>query len=151
PDGTLYVAGRMPALPSRAPDRDAAARFDGYLSRLTPDGKTVLSTTIFGGSGDDEPASVAVGAGGLVHVAGTTSSSDLPARLAVHPGLAGPSDAFVLTFSADGAALVRSTCLGGPGADRGAAIAEAPDATLWVVGTLGGADGIGRDGFVAAL
>ena len=40
PDGTLCVAGRIPALPARV-GRDA------YVSRLSPDGRTVLSTTIF--------------------------------------------------------------------------------------------------------
>jgi putative metal-binding protein/thrombospondin type 3 repeat protein len=141
PDGTLYVAGRMPALPARG-----AGTWDGYLSRISPDGRTVLSTTIFGGSGDDEPQAVAVGNGGLLHLTGTTSSADFASRATTPRAPAGASDAFVLTLSGDGSSLVHSTLLGGPGADRGLSIAEAPDATLWVAGDLAG-----EDGFVAAL
>jgi hypothetical protein len=139
PDGTLCVAGRLPALPARV-GRDA------YLSRLSSDGRTVLSTTIFGGSGDEEPAAVIVGADGRIHVTGTTTSADFPARSALQAGLAGPADAFVLTLNPDGASIERSTWLGGPGRDRGLGMALGGDATLWVVGSTDD-DG----GFVAAL
>jgi hypothetical protein len=139
PDGTLCVAGRIPALPGRAGR-------DGYLSRLSPDGGTVLSTTIFGGSGEEEPAAVAVGADGLIHVTGTTTSADFPARSPLQAGLAGAADAFALTLAADGSSIERSTWLGGLKSDRGLGIAAGLDGTLWIVGSIDD-----EDGFVAAL
>ncbi|HEV8199575.1 MAG TPA: MopE-related protein, partial [Candidatus Polarisedimenticolia bacterium] len=148
PDGTLCVAGRIPALPVDEAARAAGRREarDGYLSRLSADGRTVLSTTVFGGSGDEEPAGVVVGAGGQIHVTGTTTSADFPTRSALQTGLAGGADAFALTLAPDGSSIVRSTWLGGPKNDRGLGIAAGLDGTLWIVGGIDD-----EDGFVAAL
>ncbi|HET8945508.1 MAG TPA: hypothetical protein VFQ07_00860, partial [Candidatus Polarisedimenticolia bacterium] len=152
-DGALIAVGRIPALPAHGPTKGPAAPADGrdaYVSRLSPDGGTVLSTTIFGGSGEEEPAAVAVGADGRIHVTGRTTSADFPSRAALQAGLAGAADAFAFTLSADGASIVRSTWLGGPGRERGLGIAEARDATLWIVGSKD--DGSSNeDGFVVAL
>ena len=157
PDGTLCVAGRIPALPSggaRAPaaasdtalGRGRADGRDAYLSRLSPDGRTVLSTTIFGGSGEEEAAALVVGADGQIHLTGTTTSADFPARSSLQARLAGAADAFALTLAADGSSIVRSTWVGGSGSDRGLGIAEGRDGTLWIVGSIND-----EDGFVAAL
>ncbi|HYV19767.1 MAG TPA: MopE-related protein [Verrucomicrobiae bacterium] len=158
PDGTLVAVGRIPALPSRQPGeartgrdgRDGRDTRDGYVARLSADGRTVLSTTIFGGSGDEEPAAVTVGADGRIHVTGTTTSDDFPARAALQVGLSGSADAFALSLSPDAASIVRATWLGGPGSERGLGIAAAGDTTLWIVGTKDEGSR-GEDGFIAAL
>ncbi len=85
---------------------------DAFLTKLTPTG-TMLYSTYFGGSGNDEGTDVAVDTDNNAYLTGTTSSTNLLVKGALQRNLAGGVDAFITKFDPTGANLVYSTYLGG--------------------------------------
>jgi len=51
---------------------------DGFIAKVSNDGKTLVWSTFFGGSGYDDVAGVFVDGSGNVWIAGTSNSADLP-------------------------------------------------------------------------
>jgi hypothetical protein len=107
---------------------------DGFLRKLNPTGSTILSDTIFGGSGQNTsfyfttPSDIAIDASENVYVAGDTTSVNFPTTpSAFQPIYVGPrecvfrspgipcSRGFVTKFSSDGRTMLYSTYLGGQG------------------------------------
>ena len=89
---------------------------DAFVAKLNADGTALLYSTYLGGSKEDRGQGIDVDTEGNVYVVGKTTSSDFPVNNALQPVFAGPSafgDAFISKISADGAALVYSTFLGG--------------------------------------
>lgn len=93
---------------------------DGFVARLSEDGSSLLQATYLGGSDVDEIRGIAVGATLEPVVVGFTRSVNFPVTAgAYQPNYAGASlvidlgDAFVTRLTANGAALVGSTFLGG--------------------------------------
>jgi hypothetical protein len=74
---------------------------------------------VFGGSGDDQLAGIVADtsrSSPRAHLAGTTTSQDLPAIGTTYRG--GPSDGFVATFDAQFSASFSASYFGGSGEDR---------------------------------
>jgi uncharacterized protein (TIGR03437 family) len=67
---------------------------DAFVTKLSPDGTSIVYSTYLGGSGFDQGSSIAVDAAANAYVTGNTSSFDFPTT-PFPPRLAGPSDAFV--------------------------------------------------------
>ena len=135
--GNIYITGETSswALPGVQggpqgvkPDRNA------FVSKLSPNGSTVMYATILSSSGDDSGRAIAVGSGGMVYVAGVTSGRDFPTtRGAFQVASAGGQDAFVACL--DGAGhLVYSTYLGGSSDDVATAIAVDASGNVYVSG-----------------
>jgi hypothetical protein len=111
---------------------------DTFVTKLTPDGSTLVYATYLGGSSRGDVAwGIALDAARNVYLAGATTSLDFPVVNAVQPtpgggecmGGDGPvlcEDAFVTKLRSDGGALVYSTYLGGraPGEAGGYASEE---------------------------
>ena len=95
-------------------------------------------TVFLGGSGDDTAAAVLRDASGQIYVAGTTDSTDFPV-LGTARTRAGGSDAFVARFTPAGR-LLWTLLIGGSGHESAAALAWAPDGTLWLAGSTDSAD-----------
>jgi hypothetical protein len=96
-------------------------------------------TVTFGAAGDDEVADVAVDAAGLVHVTGSVSGEvDLDPGPGAAPLVADDTDGFLAAYGPDGRYL-RSTQLGGAGAQAGYAIACEPSGAVVMSGTFSGA------------
>jgi hypothetical protein len=76
--GNVYIVGATTSLdfPTvNATQRISAGGFDGFASKLTPDGSSVLFSTFFGGTGDDYAGDVVVGGQGhRVYFTGITST-----------------------------------------------------------------------------
>ena len=70
----------------------------------------IAYSALFGGTGDEEVAGVAVDASGAAYVSGTTFSPDFPTQAAYQP--TGTDGMFVTKLTADGSSLVYSTYLG---------------------------------------
>jgi hypothetical protein len=97
---------------------------DGFVTKISPQGKIVYSTFL-GGKSEDLPAAIALDSYDDVYVAGSTKSPDFPTVKAVQPqiGGGGPAyDGFVSKLSANGRRLLYSTFLGGYQEDRVSAI-----------------------------
>lgn len=116
--GSIYVAGETSQSRSQG---DRGGKLDSsvnaFFTKLKSDGRTVVFTKIFGGSGDDIASGVAIDRDGNVYVTGDTSSPDFPVLGGVQSSLASAPDAFVTKFDSLGR-LVYSTYLGGAGGDR---------------------------------
>ena len=142
---------------------------DAFVVRLSSDLTTLDQATYLGGSGGDYAYGLAIdAASGDVFVAGSTSSTDLPATGGGYQtalgGTSGFTDAFVARLSSDLTALDRATYLGGSRDDYANAVAIDPgsgnvDVAGYTVstdlpGTGGGAQtavGGSVDAFVARL
>lgn len=102
-------------------DRTHNGGVDMFVATFSADGSSLLSSTYFGGSGNEstETHNLALDAAGNAYISGYTGSADLPttagALQRTHGG--GGNDAFVAKFSPDRSALLASTFYGGSGGD----------------------------------
>ncbi len=107
---------------------------DGFVSKISAAGTTLIYSTLLGGSRDDGVFSIAVDKTGAVYATGTTSSLNFPvSSTAIQKTYKGPAnptstslqstffygDAFVAKLNPAGSNLVYSTYLGGSGDDAG--------------------------------
>jgi hypothetical protein len=114
---------------------------DGFVVKLAPSGTSLVYSTLFGGSAEDEFTDLAVAASGEVYVAGTTLSVDLPVRNAVQPAFAGATfDMFVVKFNADASEVMYATYLGGSGDESGPSLAVDSAGNAFIVGSTRSAD-----------
>ena len=112
--------------------RDYRGNTDLMLVKLAPDGRSLLYSTYFGGSGIDfsETHGLAIDEAGNAYVGITTKSTDLPVfpgsyqrsyrgggGLGTGAGTNYPGDGFVAKISPDGSSLLASTYLGGSGGE----------------------------------
>ena len=86
---------------------------DGFVTKLSADGSTLLFSFYLGGENDDKASGIAVDGSGNAYVTGDTASTLFPASQgAFQSSLAGSDNAFVSKFNTNGA-LVWATYLGG--------------------------------------
>ncbi|MCX7792206.1 MAG: hypothetical protein N2378_16345, partial [Chloroflexaceae bacterium] len=173
--GNLYVLGwttspdfpvlnaAQPSFGSK-PTEGGLAPGDAFVTSLTPDGRTMRYSTFIGGSGNEDPAAIAVTPAGVVYVAGTTDSPDFPVTTAGGSFLGtaprGETDGFLAALGPNGA-LLASGYFGGAKSDNIRALALAPDGGLVMAGETHSLDfpvlrafqpthgGGGADAFVA--
>ncbi len=117
---------------------------DGFLTRFSSTG-ALLSSTYFGGGGDDRIRAVAISSDGAIHATGSTASSNFPVNAAAFPSLHGSMDAFYTRFNAAASAIVLSTFLGGSGGsglnvEAGNGIAIDSSGRTWIAGTTPSTD-----------
>ncbi|MGA9509712.1 MAG: choice-of-anchor D domain-containing protein [Candidatus Sulfotelmatobacter sp.] len=93
--------------------------FNGFLSKISGDGSSLLYSTYFGGNGSDLPASMGIDSLGSVLIAGNTSSTNFPVANA-YQATAQPNQGgffgiygFLTKFSPDGSYLAYSTYFAG--------------------------------------
>jgi uncharacterized protein (TIGR03437 family) len=106
---------------------------DGFITKLKNDGSALDFSTYLGGAGPEIATAIAVDSAGNPYVTGATNSPDFPVVNAVQ-STNRDNDAFVTKLSADGAAIVYSTFLGGVAADQGNSIAVDTAANAYVTG-----------------
>jgi hypothetical protein len=86
-----------------------------YISKLSPDGKTLIYSTLIGGNGYTQSFAIAADTNGNALVTGRTQATDFPVKNGQTVGP--PSGAFyygfLLSLSADGSSLNYGTLLGG--------------------------------------
>ncbi len=107
---------------------------DGFVSKLAPDGESLLFSTYLGASGTQWIEGVAVFPDGTLALTGVAGAPDFP----VTPGTV-QSDfgsSFVARMSSDGSALVWSTYFGGNSAHRAHDIAVDAAGNVTVAGTV---------------
>ncbi|MDZ7638818.1 MAG: hypothetical protein U5J83_11315 [Bryobacterales bacterium] len=92
---------------------------DAFILKLSPDARSVLNATYFGGNGDDIATAIRVW-GSDVFVAGETSSGDLPGTAGRYQGSSGGGkDGFLTRISLSSTPSIQGTTyLGGSGTDR---------------------------------
>jgi len=130
---------------------------DAFVTKFSANGSSVVYTTLIGGS---TPAGataagygIALDSGKQAYIVGATNIADLPGTIAATTPVSstksyqgGDSDAFIVILDASGN-FVRSTYLGGSGADAGYGIAVDQNGNVIVVGQTSSDDFPAYGGF----
>lgn len=90
-----------------------AGSSDVFITKIAPDGASLVYSTYLGGTGTDQGLAIAIDVSGAAYVTGSTSSTNFPTENAYQGAIAGAQDAFVSKLAQDGASLSYSTYLGG--------------------------------------
>jgi Beta-propeller repeat/FlgD Ig-like domain len=120
--GNIYITGstgsaNFPTTTGAYQRTLAAGVYDGFVTKLSASGSSLIYSTLVGASWDDYPRGIAVDAGGAVTIAGFTNSIDYPTTAGAVKATRTPSmfdgaDGFVTKLNAAGSAIVYSTYLG---------------------------------------
>ena len=113
---------------------------DAFISKLSPNGQTLLYSTYIGGSGSDEGRAIALDSSGNAYITGYTYSANFPLQNAFQPAYGGNGDAFVTALSADGSSLLYSTYLGGSNIENGHDIKVDTSGAAYVTGWTASTD-----------
>ena len=89
---------------------------DGFITKLSPAGNSMMYSSYLGGSGFDSVYAAAVDGAGNAYLGGITSSVNFPAS-GFQKTLNGTSDAFLAVVKPDGSGLNYSTYFGGESDD----------------------------------
>jgi hypothetical protein len=123
-------------------DEDVHSCSDGFVTRLSANGRHIVSSTYIGGGLDDSVSGVTGDSKGNIDVVGTTASTNFPRVRAAQSRLGGGecgvnpcSDAFASQFDPSARHLEWSTLLGGNGLDSGEAVCAKPHGRVFLTGT----------------
>jgi hypothetical protein len=137
--GFIYVTGQTtsPDFPGLATNPAAIkGSTDAFLTKFTPDGKSMVFSTVLGGSGSDKALNLAVNTNGMIILAGITGSSDFPVTNAAQSTFGGGDhDGFVACLDASGSNLVFASYVGGSADDDIACVACDSAGWIYVGGT----------------
>jgi len=140
PDGGILLAGFCGSddFPTTegAFQRRLNGKGDGFLTKLSSDGKRWVFSTLLGGSQGENWLMPTVDAEGDIFIVGNTGSRDFPvtpdALQSKHGG--GTEDAALAILSGDGSKLLFATYLGGGGEEMIRSIALGPEGEVYLVG-----------------
>lgn len=121
--GAAYIVGYI----DRTDWTKGNAIGSAFVSKLSPDGSTILYTTYLGGNRNTGGLGIAVGSAGAAYITGGTAASDLPLLNPFQAALAGSTNGFVSKLGPSGS-LVYSTYLGGDGTYASAIAVDASGA-----------------------
>lgn len=146
PDNCMILSGfaGSPNFPTTAGafQRTMKGHGDGFITKLSADGKRWRFSTLLGGSETDNLLMPTLDAKGNIYVVGSTSSHDWPvtpnALQRTHGG--GKADGVLAVLSPDGSKLLYSTFLGGRGDDMIRSLALGSDGAVYVVGNTSSDD-----------
>ncbi len=114
---------------------------DIFVTKLSPDGSTLVYSTFLGGTSNDYVNAIALDSNDNAYVTGYTSSIDFPTQSGVFDETFNlGNDVIVAKLSADGSALIYSTFVGGLKDDLGNAISVDREGSAYVVGVTKSAD-----------
>jgi hypothetical protein len=145
-EGAIYVVGRtssrsFPTTPGSYDPTFNEGPFDGFLTKLSGRDLRIVYSTYLGGSGDDYPRQVAVGADGSAYVVGSTLSSDFPTSPDAFDSTPnGGLEAFALSIDPSGSSLGYGTYLGGATFDTAWGVAVDKEGYAYVSGWTQSAD-----------
>jgi Beta-propeller repeat/Abnormal spindle-like microcephaly-assoc'd, ASPM-SPD-2-Hydin len=149
-NGNAYVTGMTSSTDFPATNGVLQTSLHGthtnvFISKLTPNGSTLLYSTYLGGTGatGDIGYGIAVDSQGNAYVSGSTSSSDFPTVNAFQSALKSPAtNAFVAKLNPTATALLYSTFLGGTGVNGDLAFGIAIDSagSAYVTGSTASGD-----------
>jgi hypothetical protein len=110
-----------------------------FITKLSPDGRTLTYSTFLGGGSSDYGIAIAIDASGSAYITGTTFASGFPTTSGAYDQSynGGYGDAFVTKLSPDGSTLAYCTFLGGSTSsarDEGRSIAVDASGCAYITG-----------------
>ncbi|MHA2096082.1 MAG: SBBP repeat-containing protein [Candidatus Hodarchaeales archaeon] len=114
--------------------------FDGFVSKLSSDGTTLLWSTLLGGNNDDIIKSVTTDLLDDVYVFGATNSSNFPIKNGFEENFGGNSDTFIAKVSGEDSELLWTSFLGGTQEDHAYDIEVDKFNSLYLVGATNSID-----------
>lgn len=111
---------------------------DVFVTKLSPDGLSVLYSTYLGGSGYNYSYAIAVDSADNAYVTGYTDSTDFPSANSIQSCPAAGSFFFVTMLNAAGSGLGYSTCLGIGLGDQGQGIVVDSTGSAYITGLTSG-------------
>jgi hypothetical protein len=149
-DGTLFLTGVSSSsdLPTTigAFQRVRQGKNDGFITKLSSDGKSYAFSSLLGGSGGEFFLMPALDNKGNIFIVGHTTSSNFPvtpdALQRAYGGgkKAHEGDGVLTVISPDGSRLVYATFLGGSDDDLIRSIALGPNGEVYLVGSTSSRD-----------
>ena len=145
-DGTLLLTGvtaslDFPTTPG-AFQRNLKGKTDGFITRLSADGRKLVFSTLLGGSGGDFWLMPTLDDSGRIFVVGQTESRDFPvtpnALQTTYGG--GRGDGVLAVLNADGSELLYATYLGGSSGEMIRSLALGQDGEIYLVGNTSSQD-----------
>ncbi len=107
---------------------------DAFVTKLNPDGSSLVYSTYLGGGDSDAGQGIALDDSENAYVTGSTLSTKFPTASPFQATGSGSADAFVTKVNPGGTGLVYSTYLGGTDGDYGQAIAVNAVGNAYVTG-----------------
>jgi hypothetical protein len=128
PSGEAYLAAHTTStdLPTGAGALRAqrAGSSDGFVARISQDGRVLLASTYLGGSVGDEVEGMGMDGDGNIVVTGRTTSPDFPGVAGGPQSSAGGDvDGFIAVLPPGLTSVIRATYLGGAGPDMALSVA----------------------------
>ena len=115
--------------------------YDAFISKLSNDLSTLLSSTYVGSSSYDYAYGIALDSLDSVYITGYTNSINYPTTVDAYQTVnSGGYDAFVNKFNSDLSALAASTFIGGSGSDNAFKIALNSSGNLYITGYTDSSD-----------
>ncbi len=135
--GSVYVIGQTfsPDFPVRSPIKGKSGYYDIFITKINPEGNSLVYSTFLGGNGDDYGYAIAVDSSGSAYITGYTESTDFPTKNPVQKSNSGGRDVFVAKINPEGNSLIYSTYLGGNNNDYGYNIAFDSSGSAYLTGT----------------
>jgi hypothetical protein len=142
--GNIYVTGSFVTSPGfpitpnafQKTQNNANGNGEVFITKFSPDGNSIVYSTLLGGSSSDASTGVGLDSAGNAYVAGWTVSADFPVRNAFQSTLRGLPNAFVTKLNATGSDLLYSTFLGGSsGFDFATDLAVDASGNAYITGT----------------
>ncbi|MEO1449760.1 MAG: hypothetical protein AAFV07_09520, partial [Bacteroidota bacterium] len=114
---------------------------EGFLTRFSPDGTSLIYSTFVGGADRDYMYDVRVRDNGEAYVTGFTYSGDFPTLpIAYETDLTGSGDAIIARYSSDGSTLLASSYFGGSSYDIANSISFNSNGDILICGNTGSND-----------
>ncbi|HZM01011.1 MAG TPA: hypothetical protein VFD43_12255, partial [Planctomycetota bacterium] len=144
-DGNVVLAGSAvsPDYPTTPGALNSINVFgDGFVTKLAPDGSSLIASTFLGGSDLDDIVDMALLPDGRIAVTGATHSVDFPVTAGAFDVSLGAqsSDAFIAILDARASTVDYASYVGGSTSDRGYGLARLPSGALAISGTTSSLD-----------
>lgn len=157
-EGNIIIAGRTSSIdyPTSLPYQTTMnGVFDAVITKLTPDGKTILFSTYIGGNQHDWINCLAVDEDGNIGMVGVTESPDFPILNAIQDTYIGgtedePSDMFVAKMNENGT-LLFSTYWGGSSPEGASGITFDSNGNIIICGNTASTDFYTKNAYQATV
>ena len=146
--GNAYVVGSTQSTDTSfptavGPSLTRSGTSDGYITKVSSDGTSILYSGFIGGSDVDSANAVAVDSSGNAFIAGSTSSTPATFPETVGPYLtyAGGGDIFVAKLLSGGTTYAYNGYIGGSGSDSATDIAIDSSGAAYIIGRTSSSEG----------